>query len=79
MDGRQGRKQIGMMAAKKVVEGRVLIPAEELADHFHGQDFAIRQNRLRPTLAQALPGQHGIHGVVDQAIGRYNECLQVYG
>jgi hypothetical protein len=71
-----------MVSEEIVIDGHILVIAEELAHHRHRQHLAISQYWRGSTLPEAAPvritrqrGQHLIY----EAVHSYSEALQVHG
>jgi hypothetical protein len=64
----------------KVREQRLILRHTQIdTDHFHGQDLAVMQDRLRSTLAQSLVAGHQRQRLVNPAEDRDNKIVQVHG
>jgi hypothetical protein len=82
VDAGQGGKEGGMLAAKIVIDGRVLIQSQELPHHFHRQHLGVIQGRGWSAAAHPLPVRMSAHlaqQLIDQAVDGYHECFQVHG
>jgi hypothetical protein len=78
----QGGKPTGMVSEELVIDGHILVIAEELAHHPHRQHLAISQHWRESMLPDAAlarttrqRGQHLIH----EAERSSSDALQVHG
>jgi hypothetical protein len=70
VDTRQGGKPVAVVAAEVFVAALVGVDAQELADAFDGQDFAVGQHRLGPRCRTRRPASQS-------SIRQYTEMSSV--
>ena len=65
-----------------MIDGHILVIAEELAHHLHRQHLAISQHWRESTLPEAAPvriTRHRVQHLIHEAVRSYSEALQVQG
>jgi hypothetical protein len=78
VDQAQAWESVGMMGSEIPKELTVLVETEEFANEFDGQDFAVKEQRVKAALADLIQMQ-GMELVIDQTEDVQDRIMKGHG